>query len=653
MSYPTSGPAPRGPIPFTAEKVPVGAAPSADPERHHSRRPAAAWAPPASAAHSAGLPAGAAAPTGANESAGAGAAREQAASKADDDGPFFMKLGFLGRVVALLVAFQLLAAVAFEWSHQQWSGVDVNEPLPSVPEGQRPSVDGLFTGFRHLAAPYFSDRRNTKGRVCCYTIVALGLLGLFLAYVHNAWHKDWWDLFQKGDSSRFPSLMGIYIVIVVAVVLTRVYVAYVRSWLYIDWREHMTQRLAQRWLVGHTHFLMQVGPQSRQHVQRVDNPDQRLQEDVNLFVSSALDICPNFLNSAGSLFVFVPVVLNNEPESAFGVPGVHFPGWLLAMAVAYSFIGGMCTHLIGWPMITYSFARQRYEADFRNLAIHIRDNSQSVALYNSEATERSGLQRQFDRIKLVQWRQMILEKRLAFFTSAYDYVQFLVPFFILAPSYFKKEISLGDLFQLTGAIGSVANSFDWFMRIYGPLSDWRATADRLLSFERRGSGCSSRAQRAPARASSSRPWPASGRTPRAAACTSPRARPRCSSSRSGPRCPSAAPWRRPSPTRRPRARTGRRPCYRPCATSGWRSWRRTRRCPTKARRRATRKSRRRGTASSRSTPARGPRRSGCARCGRWTSGAPDCPQGSSSGSHSGTRCCGSPGCSFWTRRPAT
>jgi len=62
-------------------------------------------------------------------------------------------------------------------------------------------------------------------------------------------------------------------------------------------------------------------------------------------------------------------------------------------------------------------------------------------------------------------------------------MQFLVPFFMLAPSYFHKDISLGDLFQLTGTVGNVAGSLDWFVRSYGSVTDWRATADRLLSFE--------------------------------------------------------------------------------------------------------------------------------------------------------------------------
>lgn len=389
-------------------------------------------------------------------------------------------LEFLIRVLLVLVLVELLAAILFEWSHRRWINVDFSRPLPALPEQRRTPIGRMFVGFPHLMRPYFCHPSGVKGRICALTILALGLLGLFFSYVHNMWQKEWWDLFNKADAKRFPELMGCYALLVIAWILNSVYVGYVRSWLYIDWREFMTWQFMQRWLASHSHFLIQLS-RGGQGQKRVDNPEQRLQEDIHLFIENALSIIPEFLASAGSLCVFVPVVLWLEPEKAFGV--VRCPGWLLYLAILYSFVGSMATHVIGWPMVNFSFAKQRYEADFRHAALHVRDQAESVALYSSEATEEVSLRQQFERIKMVQWRQMIITKRLTFFTSAYGFVQFLVPFFILAPSYFRRDLSLGDLFQLTGALGNVANSTDWFLRVYGTLTNWRATADRLISFE--------------------------------------------------------------------------------------------------------------------------------------------------------------------------
>merc|ERR1719163_1290064 len=183
-----------------------------------------------------------------------------------------------------------------------------------------------------------------------------------------------------------------------------------------------------------------------------------------------------FLSAAGQLVIFVPVVLLLGPSSAFGI--VELPGWLLYLAVCYSLLGSLITHCIGRNLIVINFQQQQFEADFRHSAIHVRDNAESITLYNSEPNEDANLRSRFERIKLAIWLNMAYTKRLGFFTVGYNYAQWLVPFFILAPSFFKGDISLGDLFQLTGALASVNNAFDWFINVYGPLTAWRATCDR-------------------------------------------------------------------------------------------------------------------------------------------------------------------------------
>jgi ABC-type multidrug transport system fused ATPase/permease subunit len=407
--------------------------------------------------------------------------------------PYYMRLSFLVPILGCIVIIQMIAALAFEAVHARWVRVDMSVPMPSMNEQRRIPVSAMFNGFPRLVTPYFTSPRGVRGRLCVVAILVIGLIGLFTSYVHNSWQKEWWDLFSKTDSKRFLPIMSIFIVLVCAHMLTAVYSEYVRAWLYIDWREFMTRDLMRRWFSGHTHFLLQLeqkavaqsgadaGNATAGGAKRVDNPDQRIQEDVHLFVINTMDICVECFHSVGQIFVFVPIVIMLEPKKAFGMYAI--PGWLLIAAVCYSAIGAACTHLIGWPLVRTSFARQRYEADFRHLALHVRDNSESVALYNSEASEEENMRMQFENIKRMQWQSMVLNKRLTFFSSAYGFMQFLVPFFILAPSYFAKQISLGDLFQLTGAVGHVCHAFDWFLKVYGSLTDWRATADRLISFE--------------------------------------------------------------------------------------------------------------------------------------------------------------------------
>merc|ERR1719387_2681857 len=214
--------------------------------------------------------------------------------------------------------------------------------------------------------------------------------------------------------------------------------------LYIHWRDFMTRRLVHAWLDSHAHFMMQLG---RGGPSSVDNPDQRIQEDVHLFVNGAIELGHGLMHTVGHLIIFVPMLLFLAPTKMFGT--IYCPGWLLYCAVLYSLVGSLITHLIGRWKIPISFQQQRYEADFRHNAVRVRDNAESITLYRSEPNEAASMLRQFERIKITVWLDMLYTKRLEFFTRGYSYVQFLVPFFILAPSFFTNSITLGDLFQLT------------------------------------------------------------------------------------------------------------------------------------------------------------------------------------------------------------
>jgi putative ATP-binding cassette transporter len=388
------------------------------------------------------------------------------------------------RIVSWIVVFQICLAVGFEVRHRSWADVDFDQ-MPSVTTaGGSPRQDSalwmMFSGLPQLARPYFSSTDGRKGSAYVTVIICLGIAGLFFSYVLNMWQKAFWDLFQSRNSEEFvPTLLG-FVVIITALVLNDVYSQYVRAMLYIHWRTFMTNNLLDQWLRGHVHFFMHLTGNSSE---RIDNPDQRIQEDVHLFVEGSLSIGYELLSAIGHLLIFVPIVLMTSPTRAFGA--VVLPGWLLYMAIGYSLIGTFITHFIGRQLINLSFARQRYEADFRHLAVHVRDHSESITVYESEASEAERMRASFENIKVVWWQYMMYQKRLSFWTVGYSQTQWLVPFFILAPSYFAKDISMGDLFQLTGALARVCTSLDWFINVYPQLTSFRATANRLLAFEKR------------------------------------------------------------------------------------------------------------------------------------------------------------------------
>jgi len=386
------------------------------------------------------------------------------------------KLAMCIRFLLYLITVQTAAAIVFEVYHKRWAETNLERELPRIDEQPHTAMHTLFTGLSDLCSPYFASEAGEKGRLYLATVTMLSLTGLFVAFVHNLWQKEWWDVFQHREADRFVPLIGALVAIIIAATLAGVYQEYIKQMLLIHWRSFMTRRLYLLWLDKHNHFFMQI----KRDKATMDNPDQRIQEDVGMFASSTLSLAFGWLESLGTLAVFGPVILYLEPSSPLGF---RLPGWLLYFAILWSAVGTIVTHFIGRNLIRLSFAQQRYEADFRRQAVHVQSNAESIVLYNAEGSEADQLQSHFENIKVIFWQHMTYNKRLTFYTVAYSYVSVIVPFMILAPAFFEKEISLGDLFQLTGALGQVRGSLDWFINSYGPLTDWRATADRLLAFE--------------------------------------------------------------------------------------------------------------------------------------------------------------------------
>jgi putative ATP-binding cassette transporter len=153
------------------------------------------------------------------------------------------------------------------------------------------------------------------------------------------------------------------------------------------------------------------------------------------------------------------------------------------VALIYALVGSVLTHRVGRRLIGLNFEQQRLEADFRFGLVRVRENAEGIALYQGEASEREGLLSRFERVRANWWDIMRFTKRLTFFTVGYDQIALVFPFLVAAPRYFSGEISLGVLSQIADAFGQVQSSLSWFVENYGSLATWKATVDRLLTFQ--------------------------------------------------------------------------------------------------------------------------------------------------------------------------
>ena len=161
------------------------------------------------------------------------------------------------------------------------------------------------------------------------------------------------------------------------------YQIYLQQWLQIRWRAWLTDRYLGRWLGNNTHYRMRLKGDE------VDNPDQRIADDVRLFVYSTLDIGISLLGSVVTLVSFIVILwmLSSDTPLMIGSATYHIPGFLVWAALIYAVLGTAVTHLVGRPLVKLNFDRQRYEADFRYSLIRLRENAEEVTLLSGERAE--------------------------------------------------------------------------------------------------------------------------------------------------------------------------------------------------------------------------------------------------------------------------
>lgn len=371
----------------------------------------------------------------------------------------------------------LVVFATFEVVHRRWADVDLALPLEYGHEDHERKLLRIFAGVWPLVRPYVLQEGNHCSWCYFSALLFLGLCELALSFLLMLWTKDFWDTIEEKRIEHFMPLMKTFTLLVFMLIMIRTYAGYISMMLVIHWRRFMTQWLLGRWLQDKSFYQLQL-----ENGGAPDNPDQRIQEDIAMFIESFLSLAAGFLESVGRIISMLPMLLVLSPDYAFGV--LYCPGWLFYISLLYSGIGALVAHYVGGQLILANFAKQKYEASFRYRIVQVRDNAESIALWGSEACERLQLEHSFEWVMRVWWMLMLYTKRLGFFTAFYMQTSMTFPYIVLAPNYFKGQITLGTMFMLFSALNSVKGGFDWFLLSYTGVTSFRATVDRLNNFMR-------------------------------------------------------------------------------------------------------------------------------------------------------------------------
>jgi putative ATP-binding cassette transporter len=330
-----------------------------------------------------------------------------------------------------------------------------------------------------LSIPYFRSEDRWPGLILLGAVIAIELAIVAITVLVNQWYNRFYNTLQDHNWDAFVSAILFFCVLAAVYTVLAVYQLYLNQWLQIRWRRWMTQTYLRQWLDAANHYRMQLLGDT------ADNPDQRIADDLQMFVQYTLSLGLGLLNSIVTLCSFVVILWTLSAQAPLTMFGSSFdiPGYLVWAALFYAVIGTVFTHLIGWRLIPLNFQQQRFEADFRFNLVRTRENAEQIAALGGEAAEREQHLNRFGFVVGNWLALMQRQKQLTFFTQSYSQASVIFPYIVVSPAYFSGAMQLGGLMQTASAFNSVQSALSYFITAYRQIAEWSAVIERLSGFE--------------------------------------------------------------------------------------------------------------------------------------------------------------------------
>ncbi|WPO39621.1 ABC transporter ATP-binding protein/permease [Tardiphaga sp. 42S5] len=320
-------------------------------------------------------------------------------------------------------------------------------------------------------------------------IVACQLAIIQVTLRQVQWSADFFNALQKIDGQAAITQIGVFAVLVGISASLYLIAKYCKRRLQFRWRQRLSDTLLERWTTNKAHWFLH--PSLGGHA-KVDNPDQRIAEDCNMFAEAILgskdDIRAGVLDFMMSLIGLVSYVMLLWQLSTFALQfslwgvGIEIPRYMVWAAPIYVALATTLTHVLGRQLPGLLMNEQRREADFRFALVHMRENASAIALSDGETAERRMLADRFNDVVSV-WHQVIRREFIyGLFTRPYFQSVLRIPTFLALPAFLAGKITLGGLTQLAAAFTNVVTTLSWFIFSYKFISDLVATTRRLQGF---------------------------------------------------------------------------------------------------------------------------------------------------------------------------
>ncbi len=325
-----------------------------------------------------------------------------------------------------------------------------------------------------LAKGYLTPTRTLQPIIYFVIIVFFNLLSVRLDILFSEWYKAMYNALQKMEESIFWIQMIVFCVLATVHMANVLLTYYLTQRFTIQWRTWLNEQMVEKWTNNQAYYKTQYV------YNQLDNPDQRIQQDVQSYVSSSISFATGVISAVVSIVAFTIILWGLAGPMT--IAGITIPHAMVYFVFMYVLVTSVFAFKIGRPLINLNFANERLTANYRYSLIRIKEYAESIAFFRGEKMEKSVLFQQFDRIIQNVWQMVFRTLKLSGFNFVVSQVSVIFPFIIQASRYFSKQIELGDLIQTAQAFGKVQSALSFFRNSYDDFAGYRAVLDRLTGF---------------------------------------------------------------------------------------------------------------------------------------------------------------------------
>jgi putative ATP-binding cassette transporter len=330
------------------------------------------------------------------------------------------------------------------------------------------------TPVRELFLPFWFSR---EARIAVPMLLVV--LGITFYGVHlSIWSNELLGKLTDALVDRKWDLIKSLFVLTVVVGISEGCLSFMRGVvderLKLRWRTSMTQQLLGRWTASNAFYAIERDG-------LLSNADQRIAEDVRNFTTSILTTAFSIVHVTATVVSFSIVLYRlsgNLDLSPWGI-GLIIPAYMVIACFLHQGLAFLVTHLTGRPMMKLNHHNETVEANFRHLAVQLRENAEQVAFNKGGPNEDARLQSRFEEVRVNKISLIWCEFRMNMARTIYGNLMEPVPTLLALPAFLAGHTTFGEMIRITKAYSSVSGSLNYFQQAYAGFAQLVAVTRRL------------------------------------------------------------------------------------------------------------------------------------------------------------------------------